>query len=222
MHPNVERSLEVLTAVWREMAWGTALLFFAAVVGWVLARHKRFFAVRWMTWWLRRVVLPLISTRSWLSRTLVIFFNNAGILALMVCLAVSRAAAAIAVIAVGLTLGIALRALGQIHLDWSHPGPSAPATLRRQIRLGVLVNLLEPPAIAAAVGLALGRTSLNLPPQDAWQAFVLFVVPLLLVAAGGEAMWIGAGLRLGSAQRPGVVSSGCVAAMVIGAVASGS
>jgi hypothetical protein len=153
---------------------------------------------------------------------LVIFFNNAGILALMVCLAVSRAAAAIAVIAVGLTLGIALRALGHIHLDWSHPGPNAPIILRRQIRFGVLLNLLEPPAIAAAVGLALARTSMSLPAPDAWQAFAMFVVPLLLVAAGGEAMWIGAGLRLGSPQRPGVVSSGCVAAIAIGAVVSGS
>lgn len=191
----MSHSFEVLALVWREMLWGTALLFFCAVLGWVTGRYRRLPPVRGLSWWMGRVVLPLIGVRSWWTRTVIIFVNNAGILAGILLVARSRLVATIAVAAVGWTLGIALRVLGQMHLEWTNPGPAAPEGVRRRVRIGVLVNLLEPPAIAATVGLALGRTALGLPELEAWGVFGKVVVPLLVVAAGGEALWIGAGLR---------------------------
>ena len=55
-----------------------------------------------------------------------------------------------------------------------------------------MLNLLEPPAIIAAIGLSLGRSVVPLSPGQAWEAFAAWIVPALLIAAGGEALWLGA------------------------------
>ena len=55
----------------------------------------------------------------------------------------------------------------------------------------MILNLLEPPAIALALGLAIGRSAIPLSSTQAWGVFLTWVVPAMLVAAGGEALWLG-------------------------------
>jgi len=188
------RTYDVLTQLWPDLLWGSLLLLSTTVLGWIVAKSRSFLPVRAISWWMSNVVLPLVGCRSWGLRTVIIFVNNAGILAALVAAGVWRPLATVSIAAVGWTLGIALRVLGRIHLDWADPGPQASVRLRRHIRAGVWINLLEPPAIAATVGLALLRTSRNFDSQEIWLTFLVWVAPLLAVAAGGEALWIGAGL----------------------------
>ena len=62
----------------------------------------------------------------------------------------------------------------------------------RRVIWGMGLNLLEPPAIAVALGLALSYSSAPLTDTQLWQTFVFVVAPLMLVAAGGESLWMGA------------------------------
>ena len=90
----------------------------------------------------------------------------------------------------GMSLGIALRLLSSMD---DEPLGSQATTSPRQwlVNVGVALNMLEPPAIIVALGLAFGRQSASLSAASTWQAFAVLVVPALLFAAAGEALWIG-------------------------------
>ena len=60
-------------------------------------------------------------------------------------------------------------------------------------RLGFVLNLVEVPAIVVAVGLSMGQLAApnELSAPELWRIFGLLVLPVLVVAAGGESLWIG-------------------------------
>jgi len=176
---------------------GSTLFLSATALGWALGRRRNMVVVRAVSWWMHTVVVPLVSCRLWTQRALVIVTNNALVLAAVVALGVRPVGAALAVGVVGLALGIGLRALSEFTPHWSAPGPNCPAEVRRQVKVGVALNLLELPAVALAVGLSIGRSRLPLSDADIWWAYGVWVVPLLVFAAGGEALWLGAGIRTG-------------------------
>jgi hypothetical protein len=127
---------------------------------------------------------------------LVILTNNTLVLAGLVALGTSRAGAAAGVAVVGVALGIGLRTLSEYSPHWSPPPPNCSPRIRRNVRVGVALNLLEFPAIALAVGLSVGRGHLPLDDEGIWLAFGVWVVPLLILAAAGEALWLGTGIVL--------------------------
>jgi len=195
---------QIIRSITWDAVLGGLLLLFAAVVGWVLERHETLRLVRGVAWWLRRVVVPLLSVRSWPLRALIIFANNATILACVVLCGRWRIVSAAAIASVGLTLGIALRNLSASNYDWRPPGVNAPSKLRQMVRAGVLLNLLEPPAIVLSVGLSLMQTRLpTLPVHDVWSVFAIIALPLLAIAACGEALWLGTGFYGGSLRDNG-------------------
>ena len=71
--------------------------------------------------------------------------------------------------------------------------PARDRQARRRIRIGIALNMLEPPAIVVTLGLTLGLRTIPLTCEQAWQTFGVWVVPALFVAAAGEALWLGVG-----------------------------
>ena len=100
----------------------------------------------------------------------------------------------LAVVIVGLSLGIALRQLAARPDAFAVSLPVRDRKAKMLVRLGVGLNMLEPPAIVITLGLCLGLQTLPLTWAQAWQTFAIWVVPALFVAAGGEALWIGVGI----------------------------
>ncbi|MCH8241592.1 MAG: hypothetical protein IH897_03150 [Planctomycetes bacterium] len=191
VRPMTIHTLELLGSLASSMVLGTALLVVASAVGWLLASFHRFFLVRWVNYWVKHVVIPLLGTPSWPRRTLIIFANNSLILAAVVQMGCWRVSSWIGVILVGLSLGAALRQLGAHVADSDvFTDPSTPSE-RRRLRFGVALNLLEVAAIVVTVGLAVGLPELKIPLAQAWKLFGYGVVPTLLVAAGGESLWMG-------------------------------
>ncbi|HRX85121.1 MAG TPA: hypothetical protein P5572_08890 [Phycisphaerae bacterium] len=192
--------LETLAGIgWRPIFFGTLVLVIAAVAGWGMAGDRGFAPAHWLHWWIGRIILPGLRHGSWFARLGVIFLNNASICALVIAAGSAPAGAWAAIVAVGLSLGSALRMLTDPR--WEFPiavepprteqgGPAAPD---RVTAFAVLVNMLELPAIALTLGLAMGRRAVpnGLSADAVWLVYACWVVPLLLIAAGGEALWIG-------------------------------
>ena len=195
----VRESLSVILGLWRSMLLGTGLFLISMIVGLALGRERRLFVVRALSAWVNWIIGPLLRWRSRALRAAAIFANNVLILAAMVALGVWPPAAVAAVALVGVSMGIALRVMTAMPVSFSIPGPAQPR-LRRTIQIGVLLNLLEPPAIVAAIGLSLGREPAHLTPVYVWSAFAFWIVPAMAVAAAGESLWIGAGRE--SASSP--------------------
>jgi hypothetical protein len=201
--------LEDLASIgWRPTLIGIVVLVIGAIAGWGMAGDRAFAPARWLRWWLERIILPGLRQGSWLGRALMIFLNNAAICALLILAGGLPAGAWVAVVVVGLSLGAAMRMLTDPRWDVSIPpelgeaeDPASevsddgapPAGLDRVASLGVLLNLLELPAIAIALGLTMGRLAVpnNLVPTDIWRIYASWVAPLLVVAAAGESLWIG-------------------------------
>lgn len=174
------------------IALGTFLLLVAAGAGWALARQPSLLPVRAVTWWVRHVVLPLITYRAWWRRAASIFVNNITILAALLAMGRWPVAPLLGVAAVGISLGIALRVMSDLPSPPLMVVPSRREAAKHRIRLGVALNLLEPPAIMLTVGLSLARPVMSLPTSQVWETFALWVVPATLLAASGEALWLGA------------------------------
>lgn len=172
---------------------GGVLIVFAVAPGWWLGRDRGHLLVRTMAWWIDHVVHPLLVTRSWLRRTTTIAVNNATVCASMVLLGPFGYVAWVGVAGVGLGLGIALRLMIGSYLPGMDDRESPPAA-RHPIRetLGLALNLLEVPAIMIAAGasLAQGALSSTLSLTGALAVFVVIVLPLLIVSAAGEALWM--------------------------------
>jgi len=135
-----------------------------------------------------------MASRTWSRRAAIIAANNSLICAAMVLLGALGRAAWFGVVAVGLGLGIALRLMSDA---WSSADEDTEDRLRvSQIRfrmaLGVGLNLLEVPAIMLSAGLSLaqGAMSSTLDLPGALAAFSLVALPLLVVSAAGESLWL--------------------------------
>jgi len=70
-----------------------------------------------------------------------------------------------------------------------------------RVRWGMALNMLEPPAIALTIGMAMAREPLHLPEVQLWKTFGLLVAPLMLAAACGESLWMGVTPGFGSEGR---------------------
>ncbi|MEK6676814.1 MAG: hypothetical protein AABZ47_14315 [Planctomycetota bacterium] len=199
---SVTGIVELVVAMSREILLGTVLLISAAVVGGVLGKNPRSFPASLVAMWLGRVVLPLVRNQSLAFRTVVIFSNNAGVLCVLVVVGASRTVGAIMVGVIGFSLGMAVRLLSRIETHWHTPGSSSSPESKRRVRIGVALNLLEPPAILLAIGLCLGRSVHALSEYTCWSVFGIWIAPLLLISAFGEALWIGEGLAPSRSRSP--------------------
>ncbi len=178
---------------WTSLLVGTLLLLVSAGVGWFVGRYRALLPVRAVDAWIRHIVRPMLESRSWLRRAVTIFLNNATVLAVVVALGYGSLTGVAGVAALGINMGIAVRLLRfQAGLL---PTPRADGTrrARRRIIVGTALNMLEPPAIVLTLGLAVGQRTASLAPAVVWTTFGLWILPALLVAAGGEALWLGAG-----------------------------
>lgn len=184
-------SLEVIRAVWGIAVLGTGLMLIGTVGGWVIGQTATLPPVRLVTWWIRGVVMPLLRCRSWWRRAATIFANNLSILALLVAAGRWHTVALVAVSGLGVSLGVGLRILMcQPAVPWEGK-PRTERSAKRRVRVGIALNLLEPPAIALAIGLSLGRSGIPLSATQMWETFLLWVIPFTLLAALGEALWMG-------------------------------
>jgi len=170
---------------------GSGLLMFGGAAGWAISRSRTFPPVRFVTWWVRVVLLPRLCGRSWLYRATAIYVNNMLILTVLMLVSTVHWAVIVVAAVVGTSMGIAIRAL-QEDRSWDETdlSPAAPARVRR-MTVGLALNLLEPPAIALTIGLALGRVPRALNGTEVWTVFVLVVAPAMLAAACGESLWMG-------------------------------
>ena len=159
-------------------------------VGWVTGRAATLPPIRLIAWWVRCVVLPLLAVRSWWRRAGMIFVNNLSLLAALVAVGRWPLTALLGVACLGVSLGIAVRIMSSQACVF---GSDTPAPRRRRARLGIALNLLEPPAIMLAIGLSLSQRAIPLSPTQVWETFAVWVIPALLLAAGGEALWLGPG-----------------------------
>jgi len=188
-----------LCLIWPESLLGTAVILASVLAGWRIGRRHRTAAVRLVSWWVERVIRPIVEGGSWLRRAVTIAANNTLICATVVALGAVPYAAWFAVAGVGLGLGIALRVMGP--RPGAEPGglECLPAGRRAAVNLGLALNLIEVPAIMLSAGLSLaqGAWSQKLTSPDALTAFGYAVVPMLIVAAAGEALWMTAGPSLG-------------------------
>ncbi len=189
----LSRTLDVIGAVWIDAALGTGLLVVGTGAGWVAGQAGWLPPVRLIAMWVRRFVLPLLRCQSWWRRATAIFVNNVSILAALLALGQWHGASLAGVAGLGLSLGIGLRILSGESDAFGEMELGSNARASRCIRIGVFLNLLEPPAIILTIGLSLARATVPLPDQQVWETFALWVVPLTLLAAAGEALWMGAG-----------------------------
>lgn len=170
---------------------GGAVMVAGAFMGWWMTRGRRGWLLQCTTWWFDRVVRPVLTTRSWAARAAIIAANNSLVCAALVVAGALGYVAWLAILLVGLALGTALRLVAEV-ADTFEPEPAL--TLRQRIGagVGIVLNLLEPPAILASIGLALAQGALadSLALPAAGEFYIRFVLPILVVAAAGEALWL--------------------------------
>ncbi len=185
------RTLDVIGGVWVYAALGTGLMLVGAGSGWAIGKTVWLPPVRLIAWWVVRVILPVLRCRSWWGRGAAIFGNNLSILAALLALGRWQAASLAGVAGLGVSLGIGLRILfSTSDAAWGSAFRYS-AEAKRRLRIGVALNLLEPPAIMLTIGLSLGRALGPLSGAQAWETFALWVFPMTLLAAAGEALWMG-------------------------------
>ncbi len=184
--------LNTLSAIWPDVLLGAGLTLVATWFGWRLGRRRSFLPVKAIGWWVVGVVLPLLRCASWLRRMMLIFLNNGAILAAIVAVGGYRYGGIVGAGTLGVSLGIALRMIADASPSLGgRVGASAGPDSRWRVRIGLALNMLEPPAILVAVGLSMARGSLKVTTEQAWLAFAVFVLPALQFAAAGEALWLG-------------------------------
>ena len=186
---------KTVSLVVSESLIGGALVVLGTSLGWRLATARESMIVAVVRWWLDHVVRPLIEGRSWWRRTAIITGNNALTCGAVVVLGFFGPIAWLAVIAVGLSLGVALHLLTEkLPTPEKSDRPDPLDARQRTARTaGLALNMLEIPAIMISAGLSLGQGAMeaSVSPVQAWGAFAAVVLPLLLIAAAGEALWIG-------------------------------
>ena len=212
MVPNLP--VDHLTAALPGAVIGGVALVVCFAVAWWAAGRRAGWLVRGVSCWLDHVVRPVLDTRSWAKRTAIIAANNSLVCLLLVLLGALGQAAWLGVAGVGLGLGAALR----VALDRELPFLPEVRLSRWQkvsVGVGITLNMLEPPAILLTVGLSLSQGAVvdKVAMPTALELWARVVLPMLLVAAAGEALWLGvSGVRAaapgGSAAAEGPSSSG--------------
>lgn len=183
------RSCEVIGTVWFQALLGSGLTLVGTGAGWAIGGNSTALPVRVVSWWVRKVALPLLRSRSWWRRAATIYLNNMAVLTGLMILGRWQTTALVAVAVLGVTLGIGLRVLAGEPDALFEVGAFQSPGRARLIRVGMGLNLLEPPAIMLTIGLSLAYPTLA--PTRAWACFVFWVIPAMLLAAAGEALWLG-------------------------------
>ncbi len=177
--------------IWPAVILSALLLTGGVLAGWRMARAESAPIVRLIAWWLSHIIIPWLRSGSWWARAATIFVNNTLVLAAVVAAGFRPGFGALAVAMLGLSLGIGLRILSTREDRFAAPSQLADGWTKFRVRTGVALNLLEPPAILLATALGLARFWMPLPGLQAWLTYGLCAVPLLFVAACGEALWLG-------------------------------
>ncbi len=181
----------LLAEVWPATLVSAFVLLGGVCAGWRIAQNETTPIVRLIGWWLSHVIIPWLRSGSWWVRAATIFTNNTIVLAAVAASGFRPGYGALAVLSLGTSLGIGLRILSAQEDRFAAPSQLADGWTRFRVRLGVVLNLLEPPAILLATTLSLARFWLPVPMAQMWWAYGACAVPLLFVAAGGEALWLG-------------------------------
>ncbi len=200
-------SLHLLLSLWPNMIMATVLFGVGMGVGMSVGHTRSIVIVRGVQWWVANVIIPLLYKRSWLIKFLTILVNNMTILIGIVMLGTWSSAAIAGIAMVGFSMGIALRVFSNLPESFVVPNNQGNESDRRRFRIGMLLNLLEPPAIIIALGVALGRTSAPMTDEQGWAIVLYWVFPAMLLAAGGEALWMGVAIRK-TASASGSSSNG--------------
>jgi len=182
----------VLGHIWWRALLGVGLMAFACIAGWQISSGMAAAPVRLVRWWVLRVLMPILRGRSWLRRATVIYANNLLILTMLVACAPWLWAVVAGIAAIGAAMGIALRTLSSEPSLASVEASQEARSVSGRVIWGMALNMLEPPAIAVALGLALSYATVPLDATQLWRTFWCVVAPAMLLAAAGESLWMGA------------------------------
>lgn len=185
-------SLSVASRLLPASLLGLLLIVSGAVIGAVIGKSSGVMPVRFVSWWLGSVILPRLCSGGTVARGLTIFLNNSAVLPVVVACGSDFRCGVVAVLGLGVGLGIGVRVLARKSLlgqEGTYSPNNAPGV---SFVVGIVLNLLEPPAILLAASLAVARPWVELSSAAIWQTYLLLAVPLLMLAAYGEAMWLGA------------------------------
>ena len=201
--PTSQMTFELFQALLKPVLVGGLVLLIGAVSGWGMSQSPEFVLTRFIRWWLLTVIVPLLRRPSWLLRSIVIFANNAGIcIALVACGAVPLVPW-FAIAAVGVAMGAALRVLvmefgWDAESDGGDPAESKVTVGDPWTGVGMLLNLLEFPAIGLTLALALMQHELPITESLdfsvsilPWSIMLIWTLPMLALAACGESLWMG-------------------------------
>ena len=183
--------VKTLLAVLPASLIGGAVMIACAYLGWRVTWSRRGWLIRCTSCWFDRVVRPLLSSRSWARRAAIIAVNNSLVCAGLVVLGSLGRVAWLGIAAAGLGLGAALRLIMELS-ETDATGTKLGRWQRVLAGVGITLNLLEPPAILLTIGLSLtqGAIAETLDWGLALGLYGRFVLPMLLAAAAGEALWL--------------------------------
>lgn len=178
--------------IWLESLLGSLVAFACIGLGWRAGATRESPATRVTMWWLNHIVRPLFVSRSWLRRMVIIAGNNSLICAVVVILGRLGHLAWLGVVCVGLGLGIALRLMLSVPVEDQDDSETHSARVRVLTGIGLVLNLIEVPALMLTAGLALsqGAISSTLDTRSALTVFAGVALPMLIVSAAGEALWM--------------------------------
>ncbi|MCO6435797.1 MAG: hypothetical protein J5J06_01765 [Phycisphaerae bacterium] len=170
---------------------GLLLTFSGLVTGHAVARDPRIPLVRLVDWWISRVATGILRSHSTARRAAGIFLNNAGVLTVILATGIWTPLAAAGTFLLGTHLGIGFQIIGKrvSQREDSQTPPDRGNGLR--LTLGMVLNMLEPPAIVLTLALALAWRNLPLSAADVWVLYATLSLPGLLLAAIGEGLWTG-------------------------------
>lgn len=190
--------------VWFESLVGSVIAFVCMGIGWRAGAVRESLAVRITMGWLNHIVRPLFASRSWLRRLVIIAGNNAMMSAIVVGLGRFGHLAWLGVVCLGLGLGIALRLMLTVPVEDQEGTDMQSRRDRVLTGIGLVLNLIEVPALMLTTGLALsqGALSASLDLKAAMTVFAVVTLPMLVVSAAGEALWMAVNPKLPSFWPP--------------------
>lgn len=206
---TLSRPFEIVVAILPHALVGGLVMVACVLAGWRHARRRSPWTVRLINWWLDQVVRPLLLARTWRRRTAAIALNNTSICAVLVALGPLSHVVWLAIVGVGFALGIALRIMVESPANALFAESARSRAGRWIAGLGFMLNLLEPPAVMLSAGLGLGQRAwaAGVDWTSAWGAFAILALPMLVVAAAGEALWMGVLVRRPSCEPDGTAES---------------
>ena len=182
-----------LYQIWQESLIGGAVIVVCALVGWLAGNVHDRWAVRVVKWWLDHIVYRVVISRSWLKRTVMIAVNNSLICLCPPLLGKLDYIAWLAIACIGFCLGVALRLMIKETPAVRDDEEKIISSNTKSPIIGMLLNLLEIPAImlCAGLGLSQGAMTSTIDLPSALHIYCLFALPMFIIGASGESLWMG-------------------------------